>query len=400
MVCNQCVDVGCVHIHVVLLNYAQIKVAYGEYSAGRFVRDIQERFFLQGGSVYVTDNNSFVVSIANQTCDLLEDTYLSISVTPVVVDDIRVLPVVSLSLLDAASVESYKMSSMVSSAVCVGATIKPAKLDHKWRASYERDMSMCVELMSRLGTRQGSLQRQPVNSIVTGTVLYEEAFLRFDGDENIQSLCFAEYIEAVKNIGIQKIVDMYVMNTVLNQLERESGVSIGCNLSASSFILDKLWARAFKRLASNPDMACRLVIELTEEEPMEDIDAALDFIEKLRGLGCRFALDDLGAGMSRTTVIERAKFEFIKIDKSLLHSARHTAAGKSMLKHTVDYCKLFSKEIIVEGMETLEDMHEVMSVGVTAGQGFYFNTKEKKSKISIAYTEAHNKVFPLINLVV
>jgi EAL domain-containing protein (putative c-di-GMP-specific phosphodiesterase class I) len=379
------------------MNHAQVRFAYEEDTAARVISTIQNRFFLMGASVYRTGDGSFVASINERSCDMLEDIYLSLSMGAVLIDGTKILPVVSVAMIEPSTIGSYKVSSMVSNALCVGAALKPAQLNHKWRAMYERDMNICVELVTRLDARQATLHRQPVRSMATRSALYEEVFLRFEGKGGVPLLSFAECVKAIKNIGIQKVIDMYVLSSVLDQLERETSTSIGCNLSASSFILDTLWARTIKRLTSNPALARRLVIELTEEEPLDDLESALLFIEKLRELGCRFALDDLGAGMSRTTVIERGNFEYIKIDKSLLHAARNNSAGKKMLKHTVEYCGLFSKEIIVEGMETINDLNQVMKLGVSGGQGYYFHADAKRINFPVTYSGLQKAVFTWVS---
>lgn len=386
-------------MHVVLMNHVQIRVAYGDEAASRVMSALQARFFLQGESVYQTDSHSFVASWNDSAHGLsAADIYISLSIEPVSACGSDILPVVSISLLDPTTVGSFNSSSMICREQCVGAHLKPAKFDHKWRATYERDMEVCVELMSRLKAHEASLRRQPVKNMMTNSVLYEEAFLRFEGRPGGPSLGFADCADAIKNIGIQKIVDMYVLNAVIDQLECEPTTSIGSNLSASSFTVDALWSCTINRLEQNPSVAHRLVIELTEEEPIDDLDAALLFIATLKALGCKFALDDLGAGMSRTAVIEHAGFEYIKIDKSLLHGARNNLAGKKILKHTIDYCAFFSRDIIVEGMETSSDLNEVIKLGVAGGQGYYFQVDSQKRNIPVVNLMTRRAAFPFMEM--
>lgn len=361
------------NIYVVLMNYPHLRVAYGDDSALRVVNALRNRFSVEGKMVFVVDSSSFVVQMDEDTPESMMDIYVSLSVSPVLVEDgIWILPVISIASVDHVVIDSCALSSMVCRDECIGAPLKAAKLNHKWRAAYVRDMGVCVELMSRLEKQQASLRRQSVRNMISRAVLYEEAFLKFEGRGGQTPMGFADCADAIKNVGIQKVIDMHVLSAVLVHLERESTATIGCNLSASSFIVDSLWSHMIASLESNPDIARRLVIELTEEESIDDFETVLLFIKKLKALGCKFALDDLGAGMSRTSVLEDAGFEYIKIDKSLLHGARNDALGKRLLQSTIEYCAFFSKDIIVEGVETGDDLKEVLRLGVAGGQGYYF----------------------------
>ncbi|MBP1770888.1 MAG: response regulator receiver modulated diguanylate phosphodiesterase [Holophagaceae bacterium] len=113
-----------------------------------------------------------------------------------------------------------------------------------------------------------------------------------------------------------------------------------------------------------------VVMEFTESQGVHDPEALRGYANRLRDLGLRVAVDDLGAGVASLTHMARLAPDFIKADRSLVeqvHRRPYQAALLNALSHFAQHMRI---GFIAEGIETLEELEAVMDADVPWGQGF------------------------------
>ena len=94
---------------------------------------------------------------------------------------------------------------------------------------------------------------------------------------------------------------------------------------------------------------------------------------ELREQGFSFSMDDFGTGYSNLQSIFSLDFDVIKIDKSMLWSADNAGSGRIILENSVNMIKQMRREILVEGVETAEQIELLSTLDVDYMQGFYFS---------------------------
>ncbi|MGA2322008.1 MAG: EAL domain-containing protein [Solirubrobacteraceae bacterium] len=115
-----------------------------------------------------------------------------------------------------------------------------------------------------------------------------------------------------------------------------------------------------------------LTLEITESVLIEQLDAARNTLESLNGLGVRLSLDDFGTGYSSLSYLAVLPFDSVKIDRSLIKKivaspqAAALAAAIIHMGHTLD------KQVIAEGVETLDQATRLQALGCDIAQGYYF----------------------------
>ncbi len=113
-----------------------------------------------------------------------------------------------------------------------------------------------------------------------------------------------------------------------------------------------------------------LCFELTETSVIANFDEAILFMDTMRELGCRFALDDFGVGMSSLTYLKRLTVDFVKIDGSFVRGMLDNESDRLTVEMINKIAHLPGKRTIAEFAETPEHLEALLVVGVDYVQGF------------------------------
>jgi diguanylate cyclase (GGDEF)-like protein len=212
---------------------------------------------------------------------------------------------------------------------------------------------------------------QPVVSATTGEVAYYECLLRLrDADGGV--LAAGDFIEEIERFGYIRLIDRYILDKALAEAEAHPGVTLGFNISALT-TADRSWLRALTaRLRAQPELAGRLVIEITETAALYDIEESARFVNALRRIGCRVALDDFGAGHTSLQHLQSLAVDMVKIDRSVIHDITTNGESQVFLRHLLGLAKGFDFSTIAEGVETEEEAEVLKREGVGFLQGHHY----------------------------
>ncbi|HTQ34999.1 MAG TPA: bifunctional diguanylate cyclase/phosphodiesterase [Stellaceae bacterium] len=212
---------------------------------------------------------------------------------------------------------------------------------------------------------------QPVVSATTGDVDYYECLLRLR-DADGGALAAGEFIEEIERFGYIRLIDRYILEQVLVEAMRHPAVTFGLNISALT-TADRTWLRALTaRLRGNPDLARRLVIEITETAALHDIEESARFVNALRHAGCRVALDDFGVGHTSLKHLQDLALDMVKIDRSFIRDIRTNHESQVFLRHLLGLAKGFGFATIAEGVETEDEAAILKQEGVGFLQGHLY----------------------------
>lgn len=212
---------------------------------------------------------------------------------------------------------------------------------------------------------------QPVVSATTGAVDYYECLLRLrDADGGV--LAAGEFIQEIERFGYIRLIDRYILDKVLAEAARHPGITFGFNISALT-TADRPWLRSLTaRLRGKPDLARRLVVEITETAALYDIEESARFVNALRRAGCRVALDDFGAGHTSLKHLQNLAIDMVKIDRSFIRDITTNHENQVFLRHLLGLAKGFGFSTIAEGVETEEEAEILKREGVGLLQGYLY----------------------------
>lgn len=119
-------------------------------------------------------------------------------------------------------------------------------------------------------------------------------------------------------------------------------------------------------------LAERIVLEVTERADLAKVKDALPRIQRLRNLGYRVAVDDLGAGYAGLSSFATLEPEFTKLDMSLVRGAYASSVKQRVIGSIATLCRDLGSRVVAEGIETPEDSAALAALGCELMQGYYF----------------------------
>jgi diguanylate cyclase (GGDEF)-like protein len=136
----------------------------------------------------------------------------------------------------------------------------------------------------------------------------------------------------------------------------------------------------------------RLVLELTEHQPLLHPERVRRKIEACRAAGVRFAADDLGAGNAGLRLLSEIRFDVLKVDLSLVQRNAPGAPSRAVLHSVVELAARTSALVVAEGVERQAELAQLMELGVGAAQGYYLG---RPGPLIEAETTDHDLLGPM-----
>jgi len=115
---------------------------------------------------------------------------------------------------------------------------------------------------------------------------------------------------------------------------------------------------------------CYINLELTETEAMADVNYSLAMLHKLRDIGVGLAIDDFGTGYSSLSYLSQLPVDVVKIDRVFVAGLNRRRGDEAIVGAVVDVAKAVGLKVLAEGIETEEQLHQLVDLGVELGQGF------------------------------
>lgn len=139
-----------------------------------------------------------------------------------------------------------------------------------------------------------------------------------------------------------------------------------------------LSVNASHRAAASPQLAellapvaDRIVVEITEHEPVHNYDELFGSLAQLRGMGVRIAIDDAGAGFASLRHTLQLAPDIIKVDISLTREIDRDRGRRAMASALISFADEMGMTIVAEGIETEAELKTLRSLGVRYGQGYF-----------------------------
>ena len=229
-----------------------------------------------------------------------------------------------------------------------------------------------VDLRKGLANGEFELFYQPQVNIRAHEISGFEALLRWrHPDRGIISP--AEFIPVAEDIGLISPLGEWVIDQACQEAAtwpRASKVAI--NLSAVQFrskALVQCVSSALMRSGLDPN---RLELEITESVLLQDNEAILAILYRLRELGVRIAMDDFGTGYSSLSYLRSFPFDKIKIDQSFVRELSSRADCLAIVQSITSLGNSLGMSTTAEGVETEDQFLQLRAAGCTEVQGYYF----------------------------
>lgn len=209
---------------------------------------------------------------------------------------------------------------------------------------------------------------QGVVSSRTSDISFYECLIRMI-DENGEVHSAGTFIEAVEKMGLTRLVDTFATTEAIRELKEFPQISLSVNVSNHT-LTDPDWLKTVTfELRDYPEVANRLIVEITESVAMSDVNQTLRVIRVLQDLGCRIALDDFGAGQTAFTQLKDLALDIVKIDKSFVRDM-DKEENKHFIRTLHSLASAMNLETVGEGAETVAEADVLARDGIDHIQGF------------------------------
>ena len=216
------------------------------------------------------------------------------------------------------------------------------------------------------------LYYQPQVDVKNGQIVGMEALLRYrthNGD-----ILPPTFIQSFSQLHMMPELDYWVISQAIQATSPYSdcaGFKLSINVSSDTILTKGFVKYLDNEIASSALTHKQVEIEITEELLVSDEVMTAGVINQIRALGISVSLDDFGTGFSSLAYLSRYDFDKIKVDRSLIQKL-DTPRGKELLRIVVELGKVTNAKLVVEGVETKEELQYVSSLGVHYVQGFYY----------------------------
>jgi diguanylate cyclase (GGDEF)-like protein len=219
-----------------------------------------------------------------------------------------------------------------------------------------------------------TLHAQPVVEAATGETTQLELLIRMTGPED-ELVMPASFLPIAERFGLINEIDHWVVTQTIKLLGAQArrGVrpTVEINLSGHSLTDPNLADHIASELRNSNVDPTQLIFEVTETAAISNIEAAQHFAEQLAKLGCRFALDDFGAGFGSFYYLKHLPFDFIKIDGEFIHQLVTDPTDRLVVSAVVDLARGLGKRTIAEFVGDEATVATLRVLGVDYLQGYH-----------------------------
>ncbi|HHJ16998.1 MAG TPA: EAL domain-containing protein [Gammaproteobacteria bacterium] len=230
---------------------------------------------------------------------------------------------------------------------------------------------------------------QPIVGVASGKVHHFEVLVRMQEPDGTL-IAPGKFIPAAEQFGLIQQLDRQVVTKAIRHLAdlpaemKDIGFSI--NLSGLSVGLQAMYELIEQELREGGVDPGRVTFEITETAACEQISTAMEFIQKVRQLGCLVSLDDFGVGFSSFSYLKHLRADILKIDGSFIRDIHNNNADQLFVKALVDVASGMGMRTIAEFVENEQVFERVRSLGVDYVQGYYLGKPQTSLETSMPET--------------
>jgi diguanylate cyclase (GGDEF)-like protein len=244
-------------------------------------------------------------------------------------------------------------------------------------ARHSGEIHWLQRLQGALRDNKFELYYQPIVHARPGAVRGPalEVFVRMEGERGQPAAPPAEFLRAAERYRLMPYVDRWVVQAVLSALGRgglklPEGRSVAINIAGQTlgdaefleFVVE-----CFDHTGANPADIC---FEVTESSVVANLDHARRFIAVLHGMGCEFALDDFGSGLSSFSTLKTLPMDYLKIDGSFIRNLSVDTVNQAMVAAMIELSRSLNFRIVAEQVEDQSSLDTAKTMGIDFVQGF------------------------------
>jgi diguanylate cyclase (GGDEF)-like protein/PAS domain S-box-containing protein len=242
------------------------------------------------------------------------------------------------------------------------------------QARRQGELQWVARLHDALAHDRFRLFSQPIVPLDGAATGHEEVLIRF-ANGNGRLVLPGAFIPAAERYDLMAPLDRWVVTHVCRHLAHQTlhGASVptySVNLSGISLGDEGMLAHIIAQIEHNAIDPSRLCFEITETAVIANLPRAQEFIGRLRGLGCRFSLDDFGSGLSSFAYLRTLPVDYLKIDGVFIRDIARNAVNRALVKAINEVGHVMGIRTVAEFVEDDPTLDAVRALGIDYAQGY------------------------------
>jgi diguanylate cyclase (GGDEF)-like protein len=251
--------------------------------------------------------------------------------------------------------------------------------DGRMEKTVAAQIECSVRLRRALACDEFILKAEPIVDVTRGEVHAFEALLRIPephSDWNTPG----EFLPIAEKFGLMSEIDLWVVRKAVAWISSAGNTlrRLSINLSPFSLSNPSLGDKIERIIKDGGIDPTRLIIEVTETSTINNMSAAVSFLERMRRLGCKTALDDFGTGMSSFAYLRNLPVNYLKIDGQFIREIDRNQTDQALVRAIVDIAHTLRITTIAEYVSSPEIEAVLLGLGVDLLQGDHMSMQFEK----------------------
>ena len=260
--------------------------------------------------------------------------------------------------------------------------------DEVMRARAHDHLRIENDMQRALERDEFEVRYQPVIELETMRVSSVEALVRWNHPER-GMLAPDSFIRIAEESGMINRIGAWVLERACRdattwQPQNGSGRAIGISVNLSvRQISNPAMVETVGAVIARSQIASELVsLEITESALLDDTDATLATLARLKAQGVGLVLDDFGTGFSSLGYLQRFEFDALKLDRAFISRLVSEPGDTAIVGAVTEMAKALGLEVVAEGVETEEQLERIRDLDCRFAQGFLFSRPVRLSQLT------------------
>ena len=375
-------------LSIKVTSYRSVCLTLGQESGDRFLKLLALRLKIAASPGFVgrlsEDVFGVVLENVGNSIEISEFTQTLLSILnvpyPLFEENVRLQCHVGISVYPqhALNTEALMLKSNVAMTWCCAQVTTGFRFYNSAIANLEAERHlMTTDLAAAIERSQLELYYQPQIDLATGALIGVEALARWN-DPKRGVVSPQSFIGVAEESGLIVPLGEWALRSGCEQLmawskHLMSPITLSVNLSMRQFQcpqLVDLVKTVLEETGLDPSL---LVLELTESCVMENLDAVIQKLVQLKGLGVKLAIDDFGTGYSSLSYLGQLPIDELKIDQSFVKQINCDRNAMLISSSIISMARSLELRIVAEGIENQEQLDFLKDAGCHVGQGFFYS---------------------------
>lgn len=247
-----------------------------------------------------------------------------------------------------------------------------------------KEMGMVSAVRRALAENRFDLFAQPIVSTHGESAPHYELLIRMR-DEEHGYVSPGAFLPAAERYQLMSDIDRWVVDESLRLLMDQDRcgreIQISINLSGQSLGEEDFLDYVLTKLDRLGPCTTQICFEITETVAVNNLSIALKFIEAIKRYGCKFALDDFGAGVSSFGYLKNLPVDYVKIDGVFIRAINNNEVDQAMVKAIAEVASVMGMKTVAEFVENKESFELLKEIGIDYAQGYWIEKPKPVSEI-------------------